>query len=105
MSRVSRTATIAPWHIAFLLFVAFLMASRIPHYSGKNIGRVPREYVVFVLFGVAAVVLLLATYPMEMLAVLCLVYLAAIPFAVRRQNRYVAEDEAAARAAAGEPAP
>ena len=93
----------APWHIAFLLFVAFLMASRIPHYSGKKIGRVPREYVVFVLFGVAAVLLLLATYPMEMLAALCVVYLALIPFSVRRHNRYLAEDEAAAKAAAAAP--
>ena len=93
----------APWHIAFLLFVAFLMASRIPHFSGKKIGRVPREYVVFVLFGVAAVALLLATYPMEMLAALCVVYLAMIPFAVRRHNRYLAEDDAA-RAPAEQPA-
>jgi CDP-diacylglycerol--serine O-phosphatidyltransferase len=94
----------APWHIAFLLFVAFLMASRIPHFSGKKIGRVPREYVVFVLFGVAAVVLLLATYPMEMLAALCVVYLAMIPFAVRSHNRFLAADEAA-QAAAEQPAP
>ena len=29
--------------IAYVLVVAFLMASRIPHFSGKSIGRVPRE--------------------------------------------------------------
>ena len=92
----------APWHIAFLLFVAFLMASRIPHYSGKSIGRIPREYVVFVLFGIAAAVLLLATWPMEMLAVLCVVYLGMIPFSVRAHNRYLAADEAAAAEAAGQ---
>ncbi|MFV0280996.1 MAG: CDP-diacylglycerol--serine O-phosphatidyltransferase [Rhodoblastus sp.] len=91
----------APWHIAFLLFVAFLMVSRIPHFSGKSLGRVPREYVVFVLFGVAAVILLLATYPMEMLAALCLIYLAMIPFSMRSHNRYVARDKAV-RAAAGQ---
>lgn len=93
---------LAPVHIAFLLFVAFLMASRIPHFSGKKIGRIPREYVVFVLFGVAAVVVLLATYPMEMLAGLCLLYLAMIPLAVRRHNGYMAADEAA-RSRAAEP--
>jgi len=48
-------------------------------------------------------VLLLATYPMEMLAALCVVYLAMIPFAVRRHNRYLAEDDAA-RAPAEQPA-
>ncbi len=93
----------AGWHIAFLLFIAFLMASRIPHFSGKRIGRIPREYVVFVLFGIAAVVLLLATYPMEMLAVLCLSYLLLIPVSVRRHNAYLAADEAA-RASEAQPA-
>ena len=43
------------------------MASRIPHFSGKRIGRVPRDYVIVVLFGVAAGLFLLATFPMEML--------------------------------------
>jgi CDP-diacylglycerol---serine O-phosphatidyltransferase len=94
---------LAPWHIGYILFIAFLMASRIPHYSGKTIGRIRREYVVFVLFGVAAVILLMATYPMEMLAALCVVYLAMTPFAVRSHNRYLAADEAAAATAAAGP--
>lgn len=89
----------APYYIAYLLALAFLMASRIPHYSGKTIGRIPREYVVFVLFGIAALILLLATWPMEALAVLCVIYLAMIPFAVRSHNRFVAADRAAAEAA------
>ena len=93
--RVPAGHALAPWHIAYLLFLAFLMASRIPHFSGKTIGRIPREYVVFVLFGFAAAILLLATYPMEMLAALCIVYLAMIPFAVRSHNRLLAADEAA----------
>ena len=38
----------------YVLAVALLMASRVPHYSGKSIGRVPREYVAVVLIGVAA---------------------------------------------------
>ncbi|MFO1114464.1 MAG: CDP-diacylglycerol--serine O-phosphatidyltransferase [Beijerinckiaceae bacterium] len=90
----------APWHIVYLLGLAFLMASRIPHFSGKTIGRIPREYVVFVLFAIAAIVLLLATWPMEMLAALCFVYLAMIPFAVRSHNRFLAADEAATAAQA-----
>lgn len=82
------------WHIAFVLAVAFLMASRIPHFSGKKVGRIPREYVVPVLFGIAATLLLLATWPMEMLSVLCLAYIALIPVAVRRHARYAAADAA-----------
>ena len=92
----------APWHIAYLLVLAFLMASRIPHFSGKKIGRIPREYFVFVLFAVAALILLMATYPMEMMAVLAIVYLLMVPFSVRMHNRLLAADEAAA--AASEPA-
>ena len=85
----------ALWHIVYVLAIAFLMASRIPHLSGKRLGRVPREYVVFVLFGVAASLLLIATWPMEMLAFLCLIYLAMIPFAYRRHRRLLAQDIAA----------
>jgi CDP-diacylglycerol---serine O-phosphatidyltransferase len=75
---------LVPFEIAYVLFIAFLMASPIPHFSGKKIGRVPRDFVIAVLFGVAVFVLLLATYPMEMLAFLSLAYLATIPFAMRR---------------------
>ena len=35
----------------YVLGVALLMASRVPHFSGKSIGRVPREYVAVVLVG------------------------------------------------------
>jgi CDP-diacylglycerol--serine O-phosphatidyltransferase len=86
----------APFEIAYVLFIAFLMASRIPHFSGKKIGRVPREYVIAVLFGVAVVVLLLATFPMEMLVCLSFLYLATIPFAILRFRKYEAAEAAAA---------
>ena len=33
-----------PLQIAFVLIIALLMASRVPHYSGKSTDRVPREY-------------------------------------------------------------
>ena len=41
----------------YVLGVALLMASRVPHFSGKSLGRVPREYVAVVLVGVAAALL------------------------------------------------
>ncbi len=94
-------AYVVPVEIGYVLFIAFLMASRIPHFSGKKIGRVPREYVIVVLFGVATTVLLLATFPMEMLVALSLAYLGTIPIAIRRFAALQAEDgarEDAARA-------
>src|SRR5450631_1829188 len=93
---------LVPLEIAYVLLVAFLMASRIPHFSGKRIGRVPREYVLAVLFGVVACVLLLAIFPMEMLIALTFLYLATIPFAIRRFNAYAAQD--AGRQAGAAPA-
>ena len=73
--------------IVFVRGVAGLMVSRVPHWSGKSIGRIPRESVLVVLFGIAVVILLLATFPMEMLAVLTLAYLLTIPLSLRAFRR------------------
>ena len=59
------------------------MVSRIPHFSGKSIGRVPRDYVVLALFGVVVTLLLLATFPFEMLVVVSAVYVLMIPLSMR----------------------
>ena len=74
--------------IIYVIFIAFLMASRIPHFSGKKIGRIPREYFMVVLFGVAAVLLLLATFPMEMMVVFSVCYLATTPLSIRQFRRF-----------------
>lgn len=87
---------LVPLEIVYVLCIAALTASRIPHWSGKSIGRIPREQVIFVLFGVAVVILLLATFPMEMLIVLTLAYLAQIPFSIRRFRWLQRRDRAAA---------
>jgi CDP-diacylglycerol--serine O-phosphatidyltransferase len=102
---VPNARALVPFEIAYVLIVAFLMASRIPHFSGKRIGRVPREYVIAVLFGIAACILLLATFTMEMLIGLTVVYLATIPFAIRRFNAYAAADAARQANAAAPGAP
>jgi CDP-diacylglycerol--serine O-phosphatidyltransferase len=60
------------------------MVSRLPHWSGKEMGRVPREYFIVVLFGVAVAILLLYSFPMEVLASLSILYLVHLPFAYRR---------------------
>jgi len=92
------SALLAPALIAYVLLVAFLMVSRIPHFSGKQMGRIPREYFLPVMLGVIALLLLLATYPAEVLVALTLAYLALIPVAWRR---YKALEAADARRLAG----
>ena len=75
-----------PFYIIYVLAIAFLMASRIPHFSGKRIGRIPRDLVIPVLFGVGVTALLLAIYPMEVLVVVSVAFLAMIPLSVKRYN-------------------
>ena len=99
------SAQFAPYETGFVIFVALLMASRIPHFSGKKIGRVPREWFIPVLFGTAVFLLLLWQFPMEVLVVLVVMYLAMIPLSIRRYNSYLKADQAAAEAAAVAPAP
>jgi CDP-diacylglycerol--serine O-phosphatidyltransferase len=70
--------------IAYVLIVALLMASRVPHFSGKSIGRVPQAYVAPVLIGLAAALLLIVNFPLQSLVALSVAYLAAIPWSVRR---------------------
>ena len=100
-----------PYEIAYVLLIAFLMASRIPHFSGKKIGRVPREWFIPVLFGTIATLLLIITYPTQMLIFLSAASLLLIPVSVRRYRAYQRADlEAAAvtnppaGAGGGEPA-
>lgn len=86
---------LVPIEIAYVLLISFLMASRIPHFSGKRIGRVPREWVIAVLFGVASALLLTATFPMEMLVVLTLLYLSLVPVAIHRYRAMAEADNKA----------
>ena len=92
--RLANESAFVPFQVGYVLLVAFLMVSRIPHFSGKTWGRVPREHVMAVLFGVAVTVLLLVTYPMEVLIGLTLFYLGMIPVSMRK-----ARGMAAAKAA------
>jgi len=76
----------------YVLAVAILMASRVPHFSGKSIGRIPREYVAVALIGVVAALLSIAYFPLEALVALAAFYLGSIPFAIRRFWRLEAEN-------------
>ncbi len=90
------TQTYVPFEIAYTFLVALLMVSRIPHYSGKSLGRVPRDYVVLALFGVVVTLLLLATYPFEMLVFVSTLYVLLIPFSMRSFSRQSENDKVTA---------
>jgi CDP-diacylglycerol--serine O-phosphatidyltransferase len=69
----------------YVLFIAFMMVSRIPTYAGKTLGsRVPREWVVPLFVAVVFVVAILITYTFEALTLLTIAYLALIPLGVTR---------------------
>jgi CDP-diacylglycerol---serine O-phosphatidyltransferase len=68
----------------YVLAIALLMASRVPHFSGKSMGRVPREYLAVFLVGVAAALLLVFVFPMQALVAVTIAYLGSIPLSIRR---------------------
>jgi CDP-diacylglycerol--serine O-phosphatidyltransferase len=76
---------------AYVLAIALLMASRVPHFSGKSLGRIPRDYVAAALIGVVAALLSIAYFPLQALVALAAFYLGSIPFAIRRFWRLEAE--------------
>jgi CDP-diacylglycerol--serine O-phosphatidyltransferase len=78
----------------YVIFVALLMVSRIPTYSGKNLGPIRGDMVLPVLgLAVFAVVMLIA-YPWEFLSVVSIGYLALIPLSFRSYRRHKAADAA-----------
>lgn len=84
-----------PVVLAYTLAVSFLVVSTIPTYSTKMIGpRIAKEYVVPVIVLTALFGAVAATYPFITLAVMCLVYLAVIPFSAytyRKKDQMTAE--------------
>ncbi len=83
--------------------VAILMVSRVPTFSGKRF-RVPADYVLPVMIGVAALMAFLTTAPWPTFLVIGLTYLASIPFSIRsfRRLKKAAEELRAAGAARAE---
>ncbi|MFT3732084.1 MAG: CDP-diacylglycerol--serine O-phosphatidyltransferase [Hyphomicrobium sp.] len=85
--------------LVYTVFVAFMMVSTIPTYSGKLLGeRVGREWVLPIFVVAIGVVAFLFTYPYETLTVLTCLYLAFIPVSWRA-FRDKCEGEGAATAA------
>lgn len=89
-----------PLILLHVLFVALMMVSKIPTFSGKLIGaRIDREYVLPLLVFVALLAALLFTYNWAMLIIGSLGYLALIPYSYMRyrtlDNRQKAKEKAA----------
>ncbi|MBS0239062.1 MAG: CDP-diacylglycerol--serine O-phosphatidyltransferase [Proteobacteria bacterium] len=91
--------------LVYTVFIAFMMVSSIPTYSGKLVGeRVGREWVLPIFVVAIGIVAFLFTYPYETLTALTLLYLGFIP-ASSRNFRDRSEGESAAAAAAAAEAP
>lgn len=89
----------SPWALKmvmiYTLFIAFMMVSTIPTYSGKLMGeRVGREWVLPIFIVAIGFVAMLFTYPYETLAFSTLVYLAMIPVSWQRFQAKVQEQHA-----------
>jgi CDP-diacylglycerol--serine O-phosphatidyltransferase len=87
-----------PLTVAYVLAVAFLMVSRLPVYSGKNVGqRVPPDILLPVIVAVVLGFALLIAYPWPVLAMLALLCLASLPFSYVAYRDYLRRDAEEAR--------
>ncbi|MCS0496348.1 CDP-diacylglycerol--serine O-phosphatidyltransferase [Ancylobacter sp. MQZ15Z-1] len=79
----------------FCLAIALLMVSKVPAYSGKKLGsRIPRDKVMPLFVCVVLFVAVLVTWPWAVLSVLCVGYLAALPFSAMRYAKLMRDYEA-----------
>jgi CDP-diacylglycerol--serine O-phosphatidyltransferase len=89
-----------PLILVHVLFIALMMVSRVPTFSGKLIGgNIDRDHVAPLLVLTILLAALVFTYTWLMLVLGTLAYLAIIPYGVIRYRRNLARDEAEARAA------
>ena len=90
----------------YVVGVALLMVSRVPTFSGKNMGsRIAREMVLPVLGLVVFAAIMLIAYPWEFLTVVCIAYLVLIPLSIRTYRRLKLKDVLASQAPAEPGAP
>jgi CDP-diacylglycerol--serine O-phosphatidyltransferase len=77
---VPHSELMAPLAFLYTLDIAILMVSRLPVLSGKRVGkRVSPELVPLVFVAIVLFVLLLISYPWEVLSIGTIVYLACLP--------------------------
>ena len=78
----------APYIIPYLLFVAFLMVSQIPTWSGKNLGGVVSGNKALVILTITLfTILLILAYTWQMLTALAGIYLMMLPISMRNYKR------------------
>jgi CDP-diacylglycerol---serine O-phosphatidyltransferase len=82
----------------YTLAIAFLMVSRLPVFSGKKLGtRVPPEMVLPVVVLVVLSIVVLITFPWQLLTIGTLAYLAVLPLGWLSAREYQRKDAAAAQ--------
>lgn len=90
--------------LVYTLFIAFMMVSTIPTYSGKLLGeRVGREWVLPIFVLAVGGVAMLLTYPYETLAFITVAYLVTIPLSWRRFQEKAQQSEAEGKVASASP--
>lgn len=76
---------------AHCFFVAFLMVSRVPTFSGKRMGlRLERDMVLPILLGVGFAAAVVLNYPWVAFSAVCVGYLAFIPLSMMRYRGHQA---------------
>jgi len=81
--------------VVYVFFVAFMMVSNLPTFSGKRIGsRIHRNIVLPVLVASVIIIALVASYPFFMLTLGVIAYLASLPVAWHFHRRRLMRDHA-----------
>ena len=80
---------------ASTVLIAFLLVSRLPVYSGKNL-KLPGDRVLLIILAVVLYFLLLASYPWYTLSASALAYLAFLPLSMRAYARRAKQEGEAA---------
>lgn len=76
--------------LVYVLFVALLMVSRLPTFSGKKLGqRIPRDLVLPLFVLVVLFVALLVSFPWQVLTVTTIGYLLCLPLGWRAWRRHM----------------
>lgn len=77
-------ASAAPFILPFVALVAMGIVSRLPTYSGKGSGQqISRDKALPIVISTVFAMIILITYPWEMLTFLAIVYVAMIPISMR----------------------
>lgn len=85
----------APFILIYMAFAASLMVSRIPTWSGKNLGkRISSNMVLPVLLVAVLFAVLLVSYPWFTMSALVTCYMATFPFSYRNFKKLEAADAA-----------